>query len=310
MTRRKRKPAMPDALKERARADGPVARAHAERYPAPWIDIGKSEQGWTIDSPYRSADEEEWWRLLGEAFGTRTKSVIAVFMDQVASLLPHEWDAERGASYPREADLQAALSIVAAMKPRNEAEAAQAAQAFALHRFTMKLGADSANRSAVDPRTVNAMANLVKAYSGVMDSMRRGRGGNTKTQKIVVKKDVRIYQDNRSIALGGGGASGDHRRDAAERTTRARGSQSDTPCNGAGTGEFIEGKALLSPPQDGGALSGQGDEGSEDMPDALGREAVGTEGRGESRLQAREGHAGGDSAAKQCAGTARSNTDR
>ena len=66
--RRRRSP-MPDALKKRAAA---ADRAHAKRYPAPPVDIVHNGGSWSFESPFRSADEAEWWRLLGEAFGTRT----------------------------------------------------------------------------------------------------------------------------------------------------------------------------------------------------------------------------------------------
>ncbi len=213
---RKRREAMPDPLRKRAAA---AARVHETRFTPPEVLVTPEGFG----SPYRSADEAEWWRLLGEAFGTRMVSVISVFLEQVAKLVPSEWDEATERHVPNADHLNAALAIVASMKPRNEAEAAQAAQAFALHVVAMKVGAGIVKNSSVDPRQANALANLVKAHMGVVDSVKARHGSRSSKQTIVVKKQVNISNDNRSVTLPGGGANPADRSDGTGRTTRARG---------------------------------------------------------------------------------------
>lgn len=264
--RRRREP-MPDVLKDRAAS---AARQHAKRYPAPEVEIVKSGGSWSIESPYRPTDEEEWWRLLGEAFGTRTKRVILVFMDQIAALIGTEWDEATQTHRPDENQIQAALSIVAAMKPRNEAEAAQAAQLFAVHLATMRVAAGLHRYagSYVDPRQANALANLVKAYSGGMDSMRKGRSKSATRQTIVVKKDVRIFNDNRSVTLGGRGSAAADQPDGAEGNTRGRAKVVE------GRTRAIEGcPTLPSSPEVRGAMQIARDEGQEGVPGPRGKVA-------------------------------------
>lgn len=219
--KRKRRGAMPDPLRRRAAA---AAKVHENRFTPPEVEVTPHGYG----SPYRSADEAEWWRLLGEAFGTRMASVITVFLEQVARLVPNEWDEVAKRNVPNADHLNAALAIVASMKPRTEAEAAQAAQAFALHVMAMKVSANAARSSFIDPRQANALANLVKAYTGAVDSLKASRGTRSSKQTIVVKKQVNITNDNRSVTLPRGGISAADRSDGPCSATRAQGASDCT----------------------------------------------------------------------------------
>lgn len=263
-TRRRRGP-MPAALKKRAADAG---RQHEKRYPAPTVDVVEAEHGhgWTFESPFRSADEEDWWRLLGEAFGTRTKQVVEVFMGQVAGLIGTCWAPGADQPLPREGELQAALAIVAAMKPKNEAEAALAAQAFALHVVAMRTGQNIASvRGYIDPRQSLALANLVKAYAGVMDSLKRGRSRNSIRQTITVRKDVHVHNDLRSVHVHPGeGGSAAEQPDGVHENTRARPCIVEV-CEGP-AGAAKSGQALLCAPEVRGSVQGPGDARAQSVP--------------------------------------------
>lgn len=258
---------MPDVLQERANK---AWKAHEKRFPAPPVEVVNSENGWGFQSPYRSADEEQWFCLLGEAFGTRTRDVISVFIGQLGMLIGKCWDAEAGRYVPNQSELQAALSIVAAMKPRNEAEAAQAAQAFALHIVAMRTGKHIAQQHGyIDPRQANALANLVKAYSGVIESITKGRRSGATKQTIIVKRETNVtYNDNRSVSLRGGGRSSGGQPDAPEGDTRARPANGATPCNGNGTDQLVELAALPGPEEVRETLPSASREGPERVPHA------------------------------------------
>lgn len=254
--KRRRRAPMPAAMRERAQAS---ARTVAGQYTAPEVEVTPAG----IRSPYVSADEAHWWRLVSEAFGTRVTSVIEVFMRQVGALVGTHWNEDSQAWMPDPADISAALAIVAAMKPKTEAEAAQAAQAFALHLVTMKVGAGIAKTGRVDPRQANAMANLVKSYTGVMDSLKDRRASRSSRQTIIVKKSVSIQNDNRSVTLPGGGGNIADQPDANGSTTRAR------PCGECGadccTCGDARSPALLGHDKGAEALSFPCGEGAQDL---------------------------------------------
>jgi hypothetical protein len=210
---------------------GAVAKAkrrHGKRWPAPEIDIVANGDGWDFESPYD--DEDAWWKLIGDAFGTCSKAVVTVFISQLSRLVGTNWIApegpeERGSLVPDDLELMAALSIVASLKPKNEAEAAFAASIVATHFAAMRMGAEVARRSCIDARTVAALAAINRSYAQQTAAFHqmRGRKGS-KNQVITVRKEIRYY-DNRQVHLGeGGGNRGSGPHDTAEVRACARGS--------------------------------------------------------------------------------------
>lgn len=192
--------------REAALAKAAVAR-HQKRTFGPYVDLEKDGDGWRPTCPFHEADEDAWWVLLLDVFGTRSSAVGGVFLHQLQLLCPEYWSPETGHK-PGEAELQTALSIVASIKPQNEAQACLAAQFVALHFGTMKVGQHIAGQSYPDPRTLGSLAAVVKASAGVMETVQKlqGKGGTRQTIKVTKKQEQHVhYHDERHVHLRGGG---------------------------------------------------------------------------------------------------------
>ncbi|MEP6968410.1 MAG: hypothetical protein ABI906_10045, partial [Pseudomonadota bacterium] len=100
---------------------------HQRRSPQPGVKVGTAKTGgWFLDAPHREL--EAWEVQIAEAFGTRSESACRVFLDQLAQLCsPASADLMAPWS-PNERELNAALAVVSGSKPKNEMQAAQAAQ--------------------------------------------------------------------------------------------------------------------------------------------------------------------------------------
>lgn len=194
-----RKPTMPVKLRQRAEA---AKERHQSRPIAPEIEITAEAGGWSYGNPYRPADELAWCSLMFEAFGTRQSGVADVFVNHLARLCSSHWDDAAGASRPNEHELRTAIAMVQSLAPRNEAEAALAAQAVAVHFATMKLAHNLAGRSHPDSRTLAALAALSRAYVRQLEAMQALKGKKISRQKITVRNERHVHQH---IHVNGGG---------------------------------------------------------------------------------------------------------
>lgn len=257
-----RKPAMSSLLVPLA------AKAHArhqKRWAPPEISIERNGDGWRPACPYRTADEDAWWMLLLDAFGTRVYAVVATFLEQLINLCPQYWEPDAG-NRPSEDALRTAVAIVASMKPENEAQACLAAQAVAVHFSAMRVAERLGSTSLPDPRTLACLAALGKTYAGQLETMQRlkGRGGTRQT--IVVKKESHVhYHDERHVHLRGGGSdSGDQPQGSEPIRAHAR-----------ATGKPQDVAALPSPDEGGTVVSFASGEGQEGLPSPRGLKRVG-----------------------------------
>ena len=180
-------------------ADGAEKRLLARPYP-PGIMLepaGFDKERWT--SPH--SDVELWQAQLGEAFGTRSKAVITLFLRQLEALCSLEsWD--EGAKQWRldENEFSAALAMVNAIKPRNEMEAALAAQMVSVHLMQMKCAA-RAIRFEHDTQTAAVAAKLARTFVMQTQALQALRGrSKTVRQSIKVTKELHQhvhYHDDR-----------------------------------------------------------------------------------------------------------------
>lgn len=201
-----RKPPMPAKLRQRAKA---AKERHQTRPIAPEIEITAKANGWSYGNPYRPADELAWCALLLEAFGTRQSGVADVFISHLAGLCSSQWDQTAAAWRPNEHELRTAIAMVQSLAPRNEGEAALAAQAVAVHFATMKLAHNLAGRSCPDSRALAALAALSKAYVRQLEAMQALKGRKVSRQKITVRyekhdhKHVHVHHEGGSAEFGG-----------------------------------------------------------------------------------------------------------
>jgi hypothetical protein len=158
---------------------------HLRRTPNPGVLLEQAEgQNWKYGPHHR--DMEAWQVQIFDAFGTRSASACRVFLDQLAELCMGDPDYGPNGWCPNEIQLNAALNIVSGVRPRNEVEAALAAQMVAVHFMTMTLSARVMRNPHGDPRTAAAAGKLARTYAMQCETMARLKGRAGK-QKITVK---------------------------------------------------------------------------------------------------------------------------
>lgn len=164
-------------------------RAHARSYP-PGIMLepaGFDHEHWT--APHN--DDSLWALQLADAFGTRSRAVISTFLGQLEALCGQShWDDVAKQWRLDENQFSAALAIVNSVKPRNEMEAALAAQMVAIHLLTMKVSA-FAIKHEYDTRTAASAGKLARTFTLQMEALQSMRGRKrTAHQSITVRKEL------------------------------------------------------------------------------------------------------------------------
>ena len=181
------KPRLPQFMRDRATV---AKRAHATRPIPPRIGVDGDELSASFECPYADEDRDAWEALLFQAFGSRSIAVVSCFTRQLADFCRREWDDKAARWKPSTHEFNTVLAMVAAMKPRDEAQAAYAAQLAAVHLASMRLAERVTGGGFVDPRTVAVLAKASRAYGDGMVQMQRlqGRGRATR-QSIKVQSN-------------------------------------------------------------------------------------------------------------------------
>lgn len=164
-------------------------RALARPYP-PGIMLelaGDGQERWT--APH--SDQDLWFLQLADAFATRSQAVISTFLTQLEALCgKSHWDEEAEQWRLDENQFSGALALVSSLKPRNEMEAALAAQMVAIHLLTMKTTAFAIQHE-YDTRTAATAGKLARTFALQMQSFDALRRKNrTARQLITVRKDL------------------------------------------------------------------------------------------------------------------------
>jgi len=206
--RDRKKPAPPESLKAR---EADTLAAVKELPLNPGVCLEPRSDHWQVQSPH--SDEELWTIQLAEAFGTRSDSLIRVFLDQLANLCPEDWDADRQSFRVNETEWNAVLALVADWKPENSAQAALAAQMAATHLLTMRLASQALNRGhTVNGHDASLTAKLSRAFATQCETMQLLKGKTRMAkQSIHVTRETQHhvhYHDHR------GGVENAHQSDA------------------------------------------------------------------------------------------------
>lgn len=171
------RPRMPAEFVEAA--DAAIAR-HRKRKWAP--EIWDTGEAW--ECPYAQEDHDRWFALLFEIFGTRQAAVVDVFFAQLQEFAGKNWKSQ-GGWITDEKEMRTLFSIIASLKPRNEAEAAYAAQLCALHMAAMKLGQSMGSTWGGDPRTIAVLNKTVRAFGEGLLNFRRMQGKGRRTVQVI-----------------------------------------------------------------------------------------------------------------------------
>lgn len=151
--------------------------------------------------PAFKGDDDFFWLLLADTFGTVSSSVINCFMDQLIELS----DGQR----PDQTLLNGAISIIGSYKPKTEGEAMLAAQMVAVHMLTMKAAAyaNSTSRWGVPEREARLVFRGARTFAEQTDTMARlkGRKGEQhihvhyEDKRQIVDGDVHVHRGGRDF---------------------------------------------------------------------------------------------------------------
>lgn len=188
--RRRRNRKLPDPPGELREWEKAAEKRAAKRSYPPNVILepaGFDAEYWT--APH--SDEELWILQIADAFGTRSRAVFVTFMRQLEALCgKSHWDDEAMQWRLDEHEFSAALAVVNAAKPRNELEAALAAQMVAVHLLTMKVTARAIKYES-DTRTAAAAGKLARTFTLQMEALQNLRGRKrTARQSITVRKEL------------------------------------------------------------------------------------------------------------------------
>lgn len=202
---RKRKPPMPDV--HRAAADAAVKRMDRRPInPGVEVETRQGERGPVRTFGPSHRDLSAWEAQICDAFGTRSESTYVVFLGQLAALCGGRWNPETGADEPDPSELNAAVNFVNSIRPRNVVEAALAAQMFAVHLMTMRLGAQvMGNGGWIDPRNGAMVGKLARTYAMQCDALAKLRG---KTGKQHIKVSYERHEHKHVHIKEGGAGNG------------------------------------------------------------------------------------------------------
>ncbi|RVQ65731.1 hypothetical protein EKN06_12410 [Croceicoccus ponticola] len=167
------------------------ALARAMKRPlSPGVMLEPEGEEWRVSSPH--SDVALWELQIADAFGTRSQAVMRAFLFQLQKLAPKHWDEATQRWKADETEWNAALAMVADIRPRNITEAALAAQMVAVHWMQMRLSAQALNGGGMIMERDAALASkLARTYAAQMETLQTVRGGKKVTrQKITVRKET------------------------------------------------------------------------------------------------------------------------
>lgn len=180
------KPPMPKNLE-------PIAAKAIERHkkrhanPGVVVTVDKDSGSYQVDSPH--SDRNSWEAMICDALGTRSVSHAKTFLIQLTELCSKCWrddQDENGAWYPDADELNMILNFVAGVKPRNEMQAALAAQMCAVHLMTMKVAGAAMVGWGVDPNMAGMAGKLAHTFAIQCDAMSKLKGCKVTRQHIKV----------------------------------------------------------------------------------------------------------------------------
>ena len=103
------------------------------------------------------------------------------------------------------------LNMIASIRPRNELEAALAAQMIAVHMMMMKTSAAALRTSwGTDPRFAATAGKLARTYAILSDTLNKGRGGRRSSKQTIIVRQEKHVHHHQHVHLGGGGPESGH----------------------------------------------------------------------------------------------------
>jgi hypothetical protein len=168
-------------------------KRHRKRHAKPGvaIEVEKiTEHGYQLASPH--SDTEAWQVMVCDALGTRSEATALTFLFQLTKLCDQNWhpDDENGGGewVPDECELNTILNMIAGIKPKNEMQAAFAAQMVAVHLMMMSVTERCLRvYKCADPHLAAAASNLARTFAMQTEALAKLQGRKTSRQKITVR---------------------------------------------------------------------------------------------------------------------------
>ncbi len=203
------KPPMPAILEPVAmEAKARLSRRHVN--PGVAVEVEKvSRFGYRLASPH--SDYESWEAMICDALGTRSVSTAKTFVHSLTQLCsqnfhPVEGEEGGGEWCPDEFELNMVLNIATSIKPRNEMEAALAAQMTAVHMMTMKTAARALEGWGTDPRAAALSAKLARTFTLQWEALMRYRGKRRTTRQTITVSHEKHIHHHQHVHIEGGGS--------------------------------------------------------------------------------------------------------
>jgi hypothetical protein len=176
------KPPMPANIAAQA---GKARARHLDRHANPGVavEVEKvTEFGYRVVSPH--SDTEAWQAMVCDALGTRSEATALTFLNHLIQLSDQNWhpdDRDGGGEWvPDECQLNLILNMVAGIKPRNEMQAALAAQMVAVHLMAMKVAERCLKPTlCADHRLLSAASKLARTFAIQSEALAKLQGRRT-----------------------------------------------------------------------------------------------------------------------------------
>lgn len=209
MTRRRRtpKPAMPANLEPAASA---AVTRHARRSVGPGVAVAVEPNGgaaYVLASPHR--DTAAWEAMVCDALGTRSASTAQTFLYQLTDLCTPDWhptEDGQGEWRPDERQLNMILHMVAGIRPKNEMEAALAAQMVAVHMMQMRVSARALSGGCSIPEDTAIAGKLARTFVMQIDSLSRLKGRRSSSKQTITVRQEKHVHNHQHVHLEGEGA--------------------------------------------------------------------------------------------------------
>jgi len=191
------KPPMPASIA--AQAEKARAR-HLKRHANPGVavEVEKvTEYGYRMAAPH--SDTDAWQAMVCDALGTRSEATALTFLNHLVQLCDLNWhpdDKDGGGEWvPDECQLNLILNMVAGIKPRNEMQAALAAQMVAVHLMAMRVAERCLKTTlCADHRLLSAASKLARTFAMQTEALAKLQGRRTSRQKITVSYEHHQHQ--------------------------------------------------------------------------------------------------------------------
>jgi hypothetical protein len=203
------KPPVPANMKSAAAA---ARERHKKRHTQAGVvvEIEKAEhKSFRLVSPHRDLDT--WEAMICDAVGTRSVATGYTFLYNLAALCDQIWhpneDGNGGERVPDETQLNMILNMVGSIKPRNEMEAALAAQMVAVHMMTMRTAEAALSTTwGTSPQFAATAGKLARTFAILTDTLNKGRGKQRSSKQTITVRQEKHVHHHQHVHMAGGGA--------------------------------------------------------------------------------------------------------